>query len=174
MSQGLLLAYYAMDNGCNVCGLEFDYNNNNSNSSKEEEEDVEDNEENLNRDDVADVDKFYNNQILGDLFLGFEVKSEDGRSGFLVLDIFFAIRVLILFHRWVHPEFKDEGTNGGGLESKASMEEVVVKMYNNKEVVAKLDDNKENAKNLVNKEGLQVETWKCGNVEMEMWRGRAK
>ena len=48
-------------------------------------EEVEDNEENLNRDDVADVDKFYNNQILGDLFLGFEVKSEDGRSGFLVL-----------------------------------------------------------------------------------------
>ena len=80
MSQGLLLAYYSMDNGCNVCGLEFDYNNNNSNK-----EDVEDNEENLNRDDVADVDKFYNNQILGDLFLGFEVKSEDGRSGFLVL-----------------------------------------------------------------------------------------
>ena len=80
MSQGLLLAYYAMDNGCNVCGLEFDYNNNNSNK-----EEVEDNEENLNRDDVADVDKFYNNQILGDLFLGFEVKSEDGRSGFLVL-----------------------------------------------------------------------------------------
>ena len=69
-----------MDNGCNVCGLEFDYNNNNSNK-----EEVEDNEENLNRDDVADVDKFYNNQILGDLFLGFEVKSEDGRSGFLVL-----------------------------------------------------------------------------------------
>ena len=80
MSQGLLLAYYSMDNGCNVCGLEFDYNNNNSNK-----EEVEDNEENLNRDDVADVDKFYNNQILGDLFLGFEVKSEDGRSGFLVL-----------------------------------------------------------------------------------------
>merc|ERR1712013_230291 len=112
-SQGLLLAYYAMDNGCNVCGLEFDYNNNNSNSSKEEEEDVEDNEENLNRDDVADVDKFCNNQILGDLFLGFKVKSEDGR--------------------WVHPEFKDEGTNGGGLESGASMEEVVVEMDNNKE-----------------------------------------
>ena len=80
MSQGLLLAYYSMDNGCNVCGLEFDYNNNNSNK-----EEVEDNEENLNRDDVADVDKFYNNQILGDLFLGFEVKSEDGRSGFLLL-----------------------------------------------------------------------------------------
>ena len=168
MSQGLLLAYYAMDNGCNVCGLEFDYNNNNSN--KEEEEDV----ENLNKDDVADVDKFYNNKILGDLFLGFDVKSEDGRSGFLVLDIFFAIRVLILFHRWVHPEFKDEGTNGGGLESKASMEEVVVKMYNNKEVVAKLDDQKENVNDLVNKEGLQVETWRCGNVEMEMWRGKAK
>ena len=84
MSQGLLLVYYAMDNGCNVCGLEFDYNNNHSNK-EEKEEDVEDNEETLNRDDVADVDKFYNNQILGDLFLGFEVKSEDGRSGFLVL-----------------------------------------------------------------------------------------
>ena len=174
MSQGLLLAYYSMDNGCNVCGLEFDYNNNNNSNKEEEERDVEDNEENLNRDDVADVDKFYNNQILGDLFLGFEVKSEDGRSGFLVLDIFFAIRVLILFHRWVHPEFKDEGTNGGGLENGASRKEVVVEMDNNKEVVAKLDDHKENANNLVNKEGLQVETWKCGNVEMEMWRGRAK
>ena len=172
MSQGLLLVYYAMDNGCNVCVLEFDYNNNNSNK-EEEEEDVEDNEETLNRDDVADVDKFYNNQILGDLFLGFEVKSEDGRSGFLVLDIFFAIRVLILFHRWVHPEFKDEGTNGGGLENGASRKEVVVEM-DNKEVVAKLDNKKENANNLVNKEGLQVETWKYGNVEMEMWRGRAK
>ena len=54
------------------------------------------------------------------------------------------------------------------------MEEVVVKMYNNKEVVAKLDDQKENVNDLVNKEGLQVETWRCGNVEMEMWRGRAK
>ena len=170
MSQGLLLAYYSMDNGCNVCGLEFDYNNNNNSNKEEEERDVEDNEENLNRDDVADVDKFYNNQILGDLFLGFEVKSEDGRSGFFVVHIF---KVFILFHRWVHPEFKDEVTNGGGLESGASRGEVVVEM-DNKEVVAKLDNKKENANNLVNKEGLQVETWKCGNVEMEMWRGRAK
>ena len=89
MSQGLLLVYYAMDNGCNVCGLEFDYNNNNSNKEEEEERDVEDNEENLNRDDVANVDKFYNNQILGDLFLGFEVKSEEGRSGFLIMITFF-------------------------------------------------------------------------------------
>ena len=85
MSQGLLLAYYALDSGCNVCGLEFDYNNN----SNKEEEEKEDNEENLNRDDVADVDRFYNNQILGDLFLGFEVKSEEGRSGFLIMITFF-------------------------------------------------------------------------------------
>lgn len=103
MSQGLLLAYYALDSVCNVCGLEFDYNNN----SNKEEEEKEDNEENLNRDDVADVDRFYNNQILGDLFLGFEVKSEDGR--------------------WVHPEFKREDTNGGELENGASRREVVMK-----------------------------------------------
>ena len=82
--------------------------------------------------------------------------------------------MFILFHRWVHPEFKGEGTNGGELENGASRREVVVKMDNNKEVPAKLDDNKENVNDLVNKEGLQVETWKCGNVEMEMWRGRAK
>ena len=151
MSQGLLLAYYALDSVCNVCGLEFDYNNN----SNKEEEEKEDNEENLNRDDVADVDRFYNNQILGDLFLGFEVKSEDGRSGFLVLSIFFCYQSV---HRWVHPEFKGEGTNGGELENGASRREVVVKMDNNKEVPAKLDDNKENVNDLVKKEGLQVET----------------
>ena len=80
MSQGLLLAYYSMDNGCNVCGLDFNYNNGMEYEEEEEEEDQQrDQEQSISIDEVADRNKFYNNQILGELFLDFQVKSEDGR-----------------------------------------------------------------------------------------------
>ena len=78
MSQGLLLAYYSMDNGCNVCGLDFNYNN--GKEYEEEEEDQQrDQEQSISIDEVADRNKFYNNQVLGELFLDFQVKSDDGR-----------------------------------------------------------------------------------------------
>ena len=81
MSQGLLLAYYSMDNGCNVCGLDFNYNNGKEYEEEEEEDQQRaDQEQSVSIDEVADRNKFYNNQILGELFLDFQVKSEDGRS----------------------------------------------------------------------------------------------
>ena len=75
-----------MDNGCNVCGLDFNYNN--GKEYEEEEEDQQrDQEQSISIDEVADRNKFYNNQILGELFLDFQVKSEDGRSVKYILHI---------------------------------------------------------------------------------------
>ena len=68
LSQALLLLYFKMDNGSNVCGIEFNYNN----EGREEE----------NRGDSligADVATYYNDRMLGQLFLGFQVESEEGR-----------------------------------------------------------------------------------------------
>ena len=62
-----------MDNGSNVCGIEFNYNN-------EEEEQEEDDTNSLVGADLAESEMYYNDQILRQLFLGFQVASEVGRS----------------------------------------------------------------------------------------------
>ena len=90
-----------MDNSSNVCGLEFNYKNGEKegdSSLEEEKEDkkleegeetkqdkmegLEENEDNksLLGADKADHETFYNDQIFRQLFLGFVVKSEEGRS----------------------------------------------------------------------------------------------
>ena len=71
LSQALLLLYFKMDNGSNVCGIEFNYNN----EGREEEN----RGDSLIGADVADRDTYYNNRMLGQLFLGFQVESEEGR-----------------------------------------------------------------------------------------------
>ena len=124
LSQALLLLYFKMDNGSNVCGIEFNYDN----EEKEEEEakkeggsrgegggqgggekddgggegggsrgeggreeengegqgggEEEDDPKSLIGADVKDSEMYYNNEIMHQLFLGFQVKSEAGRSVF--------------------------------------------------------------------------------------------
>ena len=126
------MLYFYLDNGSNVCGLEFNYKNEEEEGDsdleeekeedkeeeekkkegkeelekggqeKEEEEEkkedkkldegeeteqdkmegLEENEDNksLLGADKADHETFYNDQIFRQLFLGFEVESEEGRS----------------------------------------------------------------------------------------------
>ena len=66
-----MLLYFKMDNGSNVCGIEFNYNN----EGREEEN----RGDSLIGADVADRDTYYNDRMLGQLFLGFQVESEEGR-----------------------------------------------------------------------------------------------
>ena len=73
VSQVLLLLYFKMDNGSNVCGIEFNYNNN---DSSEDEEDS----RSINGEEESNREVFYNDQIFRQLFLGFQVVSEEGRS----------------------------------------------------------------------------------------------
>ena len=75
LSQTLLLLYFKMDNGSNVCGIEFNYNN-----EGREEENRPPRRDSLIGADVADRDTYYNDRMLGQLFLGFQVESEEGRS----------------------------------------------------------------------------------------------
>ena len=71
LSQALLLIYFKMDNGSNVCGIEFNYNN----------EEMEREEGNREASLIgAARDTYYNDQVLRQLFLGFQVESEEGRS----------------------------------------------------------------------------------------------
>ena len=135
LSQALLLLYFYLDNGSNVCGLEFNYKkkrgtrtSRGKEEDKEEEEEKEEGEkkkeekkegqekeedeekkeekekekeENKKLDEgeeekqdkmeglddtksllganKAEHETFYNDQIFRQLFLGFEVKSEEGR-----------------------------------------------------------------------------------------------
>ena len=94
----LLLVYFKMDNGSNVCGIEFNYNNKNgekengeeeekNEGEKEEEEEKKEGEEEEQKydlisiigSDLANNEKNYNAEILRQLFLDFQVKSEEGR-----------------------------------------------------------------------------------------------
>ena len=94
----LLLVYFKMDNGGNVCGIEFNYNNKNGEKENgeegeeeeknegEKEEEEEKNEEEKKDDlisiigsDLANNEKNYDAEILRQLFLDFQVKSEEGR-----------------------------------------------------------------------------------------------
>ena len=85
LSQVLLLLYFKMDNGSNVCGVEFNYNNKEreeENKKEEEEEEKEDDSKSIigaGPSDMAEV--HFNDLLLRKLILGkFEVQSEEGRS----------------------------------------------------------------------------------------------
>ena len=92
LSQALLLLHFHLDNGGNVCGLEFNYDSpeededQSANANENENDDDSNNRSNdqedtisLLRGDLADSELLYNDQIFRQLFLGFEVKTEKGR-----------------------------------------------------------------------------------------------
>ena len=105
LSQALLLLYFKMDNGSNVCGIEFNYDNrekggwwelcgmeinvcglefNYNNEEGKKEEKKENNENNDSKSIVGenepDIEVHFNDQLLRKLILGkFEVRSEEGR-----------------------------------------------------------------------------------------------
>ena len=91
LSQALLLLYFKMDNGSNVCGIEFNYNNE---AGKKVEENDEGNKKKEEKDDSksiigGDIEAHFNDQLLSKLILSkFEVESEDGRSVHLCLTQF--------------------------------------------------------------------------------------
>ena len=116
VSQVLLLIYFKVDNGSNVCGIEFNYNNNNS-SGIDDEEDL----RSIIGEDESNREVFYNDQIFRQLFLGFQVVSEEGRSvDPFALNLHQALNqkysalilnfnpLTMIPHRWVDPEFEDE------------------------------------------------------------------
>ena len=72
VSQALLLLYFYLDNGSNVCGIEFNYNNEEGNSDYDDFQSI------LGADE-SEYEDIYNLQIFRQLFLGFEVESEEGR-----------------------------------------------------------------------------------------------
>ena len=76
LSQALLLLYFKMDNGSNVCGIEFNYDNE---EKEEQEEQEEDDTNSLVGVNLAESEMYYNDQILRQLFLGFQVVSEKGK-----------------------------------------------------------------------------------------------
>ena len=96
LSQALLLIYFKMDNGSNVCGLEFNYNNEEFikervEESGEKKKEVEEEGEQKKKEeedskslidaDQSDIEVHFNDQLLRKLILGkFEVQSEEGRS----------------------------------------------------------------------------------------------
>ena len=110
LSQGLLLLYFKMDNGSNVCGIEFNYNNNveekkeeveakkegdmEKEKEKKKEEENQEKIEEQNEDDsksiitenAPNIEVLFNHLFLHKLILGkFEVLSEEGRSVYLQL-----------------------------------------------------------------------------------------
>jgi len=93
LSQALLLLYFWMDNGSNVCGVEFNYNNKEGEEEEEKEEeeeaDIDDSTSIIGSDQLDKAGVYFNDLLLRKLILGkFEVQSEEGR--------------------WVDPEFEDE------------------------------------------------------------------
>ena len=110
LSQVLLLLYFKMDNGSNVCGIEFNYNNNveekkeeveakkegdmEEEKEKREEEEYQGKMEDQKEDDsksiisenAPNIEVLFNHLFLRKLILGkFEVLSEEGRSVYLQL-----------------------------------------------------------------------------------------
>ena len=84
LSQALLLLHYHLDNGGNVCGLEFNYNNAEEdhgdnadccNYRSNDQEDI----TSLLSGDLVDTEVLYDAQMFRQLFLGFKVKTEEGR-----------------------------------------------------------------------------------------------
>ena len=105
LSQVLLLLYFKMDNGSNVCGIEFNYNNNveekkeeveakkegdmEEEKEKREEEEYqgkmeeqkEDDSKSIISENKPNIEVTFNHLLLRKFILGkFEVLSEEGRS----------------------------------------------------------------------------------------------
>ena len=89
LSQVLLLLYFKMDNGSNVCGIEFNFNNRRKKEKygavdkKEDEEREKEKDDSISligADSLLNSEMYYNDQILRQLFFGFQVESEEGRS----------------------------------------------------------------------------------------------
>ena len=70
----LVQVYYKLDNGSNVCGLEFNFTRRN---------DFVEGAQNSVRSDLGD-DASYDKQIFQQFSHGFEVESEEGRSVFTI------------------------------------------------------------------------------------------
>ena len=89
LSQVLLLLYFKIDNGSNVCGIEFNFNNRRKKEKygavdkKEDEEREKEKDDSISligADSLLNSEMYYNDQILRQLFFGFQVESEEGRS----------------------------------------------------------------------------------------------
>ena len=89
LSQVLLLLYFKIDNGSNVCGIEFNFNNRKKKEKygavdkKEDEEREKEKDDSISligADSLLNSEMYYNDQILRQLFFGFQVESEEGRS----------------------------------------------------------------------------------------------
>ena len=89
LSQVLLLLYFKIDNGSNVCGIEFNFNNRRKKEKYGAVDKKEDEEREKEKDDIISLigadsllnsEMYYNDQILRQLFFGFQVESEEGRS----------------------------------------------------------------------------------------------
>ena len=89
LSQVLLLLYFKIDNGSNVCGIEFNFNNRKKKEKYGAVDKEEDEEQEKEKDDsisligagsLLNSEMYYNDQILRQLFFGFQVESEEGRS----------------------------------------------------------------------------------------------
>ena len=82
LSQVLLLLYFKMDNGSNVCGIEFNYNNEEEKKEEKKENNEKDDSKSIIGENEPDmVEVFFNDQLLRKLILGkFEVASAEGRS----------------------------------------------------------------------------------------------
>ena len=80
LSQALLLLYFKMDNGSNVCGLEFNYNNEEGKKEEKKENSETDDSKSIVGENEPDIEVHFNDQLLRKLILGkFEVRSEEGR-----------------------------------------------------------------------------------------------
>ena len=90
LSQALLLIYFKMDNGSNVCGLE-ELLKERVEETEEKKKEVEEEGEQKKKEeedsksiidaDQSDIEVHFNDQLLRKLILGkFEVQSEEGRS----------------------------------------------------------------------------------------------
>ena len=101
----LLLLYFKLDNGSNVCGIEFNYNNvegkkkqveakeqgnmeeerrKEEENQRKAEEQKEDDSKSIMSENSPNIEVLFNDELLRKLFLGnFEVLSEEGRSVYL-------------------------------------------------------------------------------------------
>ena len=159
----LAQVYYKLDNGSNVCGLEFNFTRRNTFVKGDT---------NSVRSDLGD-DVSYDKQILQKFSHGFEVESEEGRSvnhfhskskyfvslSFTLLSKWVGNRCLALvlnLARWVDPEFKDEEDEIREVEAgTATEEEVAVELDDNGKVVNNMREEEEDIVVDVEMEELQ-------------------
>ena len=131
LSQVLLLLHFRLDNGGNVCGLEFNYDNpkenEEENTNANENDDESNNRSNdqedtisLLRGDLADSELLFNDQIFRQLFLGFEVNTEKGGWVQRVLSsvaIFYSDAILFVFADLFKYSIAIDLTPGGWTQS---------------------------------------------------------